>query len=106
GTWRCGAGGGGGAGGGAIHIFAGNDLSLTGALESTGGDGATSNFVDSIPFYDAFALLYGPPGDAGGGGGSGGAVLLEAGGIMQLGPNVVDVSGGDGGLGAVGNDGG
>ena len=106
GTWRCGAGGGGGSGGGAIHIFAGNDLSLTGVLESTGGDGATSNFVESIPFYDAFALLYGPPGDAGGGGGSGGAVLLEAGGTMQLGEKVVDVSGGSGGLGAVGNDGG
>ncbi|MAU94059.1 MAG: hypothetical protein CMJ93_07615 [Planctomycetes bacterium] len=106
GTWRSGAGGGGGAGGGAIHIFAGNDLSLTGALESTGGDGATSNFVESIPFYDAFALLYGPPGDAGGGGGSGGAVLLEAAGTMQLGPEVIDVSGGLGGLGAVGNHGG
>jgi len=106
GTWRCGAGGGGGAGGGAIQIFAGNDLSLTGALESTGGDGATSNFVESIPFYDVFALLYGPPGDAGGGGGSGGAVLLEAGGTMQLGSEVIDVSGGLGGLGAVGNHGG
>ena len=106
GTWRCGAGGGGGAGGGAIQIFAGSNLSLTGSLESTGGDGATSNFVESIPFYDSFALLYGPPGDAGGGGGSGGAVLLEAGRTMQLGPNVVDVSGGFGGLGAVGNHGG
>jgi hypothetical protein len=106
GTWRSGAGGGGGAGGGAIHIFAGSNLSLTGSLESTGGDGATSNFVESIPFYDASALLYGPPGDAGGGGGSGGAVLLEAGRTMQLGSNVVDVSGGFGGLGAVGNHGG
>jgi hypothetical protein len=106
GTWRFGAGGGGGGGGGAIQIFAGNDLSLTGALESTGGDGATSNFVESIPFYDVFALLYGPPGDAGGGGGSGGAVLLEAGGTMQLGPEVIDVSGGLGGHGAVGNHGG
>jgi hypothetical protein len=106
GTWRCGAGGGGGAGGGAIQIFAGSNLSLTGSLESTGGAGATSNFVESIPFYDSFALLYGPPGDAGGGGGSGGAVLLEAGRTMQLGPDVVDVSGGSGGLGAVGNHGG
>ena len=106
GTWRMGAGGGGGAGGGAIQIFAGSNLSLTGSLEATGGDGATSNFVKSIPFYDAFALLYGPPGDAGGGGGSGGAVLLEAGRTMQLGPDVVDVSGGLGGLGAVGNHGG
>jgi hypothetical protein len=106
GTWRCGAGGGGGAGGGAVQIFAGSNLSLTGSVESRGGDGATSNFVESIPFYDAYALLYGPPGDAGGGGGSGGAVLLEAGRSMQLGSEVIDVTGGLGGLGAVGNHGG
>ncbi|MDP6963710.1 MAG: hypothetical protein QGF46_06040, partial [Planctomycetota bacterium] len=106
GTWRNSAGGGGGAGGGAIQIFAGSNLSITGEIIASGGNGATSSFVASIPYFDSSVIEYGPPGDAGGGGGSGGAVLLEAGRSLQLASNIINVSGGNGGLGAVGNNGG
>ncbi|MFT7516333.1 MAG: hypothetical protein ACI84O_000108 [Myxococcota bacterium] len=106
GTWRASAGGGGGAGGGAIQVFAGSNLSIIGSIECVGGDGATSTFVQSIPYLDSKAIEYGPPGDAGGGGGSGGAILLEAGRTLQIADESIVVEGGSGGLGAVGNHGG
>jgi len=106
GTWRCSPGGGGGAGGGALQIFAGSNLSITGEIGAKGGNGATSVFVQSIPYFDSNVLEYGPPGDAGGGGGSGGAILLEAGRSLQLADDIILVDGGQGGRGAVGNNGG
>ncbi|MBC8369830.1 MAG: hypothetical protein H8E25_07510 [Planctomycetes bacterium] len=105
-TWRCGAGGGGGAGGGAMQIFAGSNLSIDAAVECDGGNGATSEFVRSVPYSDPSVIEYGPPGDAGGGGGSGGAILLEAGRGIQIADDMIIVDGGLGGKGAVGNDGG
>jgi hypothetical protein len=106
GSWRTSPGGGGGAGGGAIQIYAGSDMTLSGEVLARGGDGATSEFVQSIPYADPAAILYGPPGDAGGGGGSGGAVLIESLGSLAIVDEAIAVDGGLGGRGAVGNHGG
>ena len=106
GTYRNSPGGGGGAGGGAAQLHAGSSLSINGEINAYGGDGATSEFMASIPFADTDAIDYGPPGDAGGGGGSGGSILLQGGSLVQASFDAVNVNGGTGGLGAAGNHGG
>ena len=106
GTYRNNPGGGGGAGGGAAQLHAGSSLSINGEVNASGGNGASSEFMASIPFADINAIDYGPPGDAGGGGGSGGSILLQGGSLVQAALDAVNVNGGSGGLGAAGNSGG
>jgi hypothetical protein len=100
-------GGGGGAGGGALQLFVGNDLTVTGSIRVDGGNGAdsaplvTSNFmIDTLPYQ------FVRPGEAGGGGGAGGSMLLQAGGDLTLDSNSLILTGGSGGIGSVGNHGG
>ncbi|MDP7246668.1 MAG: Ig-like domain-containing protein [Planctomycetota bacterium] len=105
-SFRTCSGAGGGAGGGALQIHTGGRFAVTGLVSVDGGDGGDSEFMLNRPYSDFNAINFGPPGDAGGGGGSGGSILLQAGGILDVGSNTLSLSGGEGGLGSVGNHGG
>ncbi len=105
-TYRTCSGAGGGAGGGALQLHVGGRFSLSGQILARGGNGGDSEFMTSIPYPDAAAILTGIPGDAGGGGGAGGAILLQASGGMIVSADAIQLDGGRGGWGSAGNSGG
>jgi hypothetical protein len=79
-------GGGGGGGGGAIQITANGDIAIVGLIEAKGGKGGNGD-------------------DSGcGGGGSGGCILLQATGFISSTGSNFDVSGGDHGVAATGQN--
>lgn len=91
----------GGGGGGALQIAAGREVSITGVVDASGGDGGT--------FLNAPALMrFNARSAAPGGGGSGGAVLMQSRSIaLPAGvPARLTVLGGDGGAGVRGSLGG
>jgi len=106
-TYRGADGGGGGAGGGAVQLRVAGDLTITGAINVAGGNGADSAAqVSSAYLLDTDAYQFTRPGDAGGGGGSGGSLLIQVRGDLSLDSNSMLLDGGTGGIGAVGNSGG
>jgi hypothetical protein len=107
-SYRTSDGAGGGAGGGAVRFHVGNDLQWNGQIYANGGDGGDSAAIVSSSYsIDPVAWEHTLPGDAGGGGGAGGGVLMQVGGNLTFGSQAeLQLDGGRGGLGAVGNDGG
>jgi len=108
-SYRDSDGAGGGAGGGALQLQVAGDLTVSGEINVSGGEGGSSATRVSSDFDDLIdvgGFDAQRAGDAGGGGGAGGSVLLQVGGTMSLSPSSLLLAGGSGGLGAVGNDGG
>ncbi|MFI4911224.1 MAG: beta strand repeat-containing protein [Sedimentisphaeraceae bacterium JB056] len=80
---NAGGGGAGGAGGGAIKIDADGDITITGTINATGGDGGYNTVIS----YRS------------GAGGSGGAIVLESASDVVINANaLLNVDGGDGGV--------
>ena len=104
GTGLAAAEGGGGGGGGAIRISSPTRITVSGTLRADGGAGGNGS--------DANPTCFGAEGGSGGGGGSGGAIylatpVLSVSGTISAaggagGHHGANVSGGDGGAGAIG----
>lgn len=88
-VWALYQGGNGGGGGGAIHLFAYEQSNIS-KISAKGGHGSNG--------YVPYASQVGIKGASGGGGGSGGSVIISSKGA-NTGLNMVDLSGGEKGLG-------